>query len=245
MSVLLGIDKDSCECIEQNFRGHDALLKGNYLGEFKTEADRKRARKNLGISESSTPKWGNITGYIENQEDLIKYFKDQGIKTEISQEWGQNENVVVSQKLISDKVGEFENIIEVNSNDIAELKGRIFDVNDNVNSKLDKSVIVQTTGQETNKVMSQKAVTDSLKDYITESQVNAKFIDTFPESFDEKALESASSTKTYSEKILLQLMGLVDEEFNKIENIKLDLDSINRIFDTIQGIYYPGDVIFD
>ena len=44
---------------------------GNFLGEFKTEIDKARARANLGIPDSYSFNWGNIGGNIQNQTDLI------------------------------------------------------------------------------------------------------------------------------------------------------------------------------
>lgn len=45
---------------------------GNFLGEFKTEIDKARARANLGIPDSYSFNWGNIGGNIQNQTDLIQ-----------------------------------------------------------------------------------------------------------------------------------------------------------------------------
>lgn len=47
------------------------LLRDNYLGEYRTELEKAKVRKNLGILDSQVLKWGNISGYIEKQEDLV------------------------------------------------------------------------------------------------------------------------------------------------------------------------------
>jgi hypothetical protein len=35
--------------------------------------EKAKVRKNLGIADSVVQKWGNITGFIEEQTDLIDY----------------------------------------------------------------------------------------------------------------------------------------------------------------------------
>ena len=45
----------------------------NFLGEFKTEVDKARARYNLGIPDEYSFNWGNITGVLEKQTDLMNY----------------------------------------------------------------------------------------------------------------------------------------------------------------------------
>ena len=49
------------------------LLRSNYFAEFRTEADKAKARRNLGINEENDLFWGNIQGFIELQKDLIDY----------------------------------------------------------------------------------------------------------------------------------------------------------------------------
>jgi lipid II:glycine glycyltransferase (peptidoglycan interpeptide bridge formation enzyme) len=51
------------------------LLRTNYLSEFRTEIEKARARKNLGIPDEMQMKWGGMSGYIEEQRDLIKYME--------------------------------------------------------------------------------------------------------------------------------------------------------------------------
>lgn len=50
----------------------DYLRVSKFLGEFTTEVDKARVRKNLGIPDEYSYNWGHIGGSIENQEDLSK-----------------------------------------------------------------------------------------------------------------------------------------------------------------------------
>ena len=49
------------------------LLRHNYLNEFRTELEKAKARESLGIFPLD---WGNIKGFISQQEDLVNYIKD-------------------------------------------------------------------------------------------------------------------------------------------------------------------------
>lgn len=49
------------------------LIKTNFLSEFKTDLEKAKVRKNLGIVDLDTLTWGNIKGDIAEQQDLIKY----------------------------------------------------------------------------------------------------------------------------------------------------------------------------
>ena len=53
------------------------LMKSNYLGEFRTQLEKAKARRNLGIGDEYTLSWGNITGHIEDNAGLVKFIEDQ------------------------------------------------------------------------------------------------------------------------------------------------------------------------
>ena len=53
------------------------LMKSNYLGEFRTQLEKAKARKNLGIGDEFLLTWGNITGRIEDNKDLTAFIEDQ------------------------------------------------------------------------------------------------------------------------------------------------------------------------
>ena len=53
------------------------LMKSNYLGEFRTQLEKAKARKNLGIGDEFLLTWGNITGRIEDNKDLTTFIKNQ------------------------------------------------------------------------------------------------------------------------------------------------------------------------
>ncbi|MBR2248221.1 MAG: hypothetical protein IJ880_14570 [Bacilli bacterium] len=52
-------------------------MKENYLGEFRTQLEKAKARKNLGIGDEYSLTWGNITGHIEDNEALMRFIEQQ------------------------------------------------------------------------------------------------------------------------------------------------------------------------
>jgi uncharacterized protein YoxC len=53
------------------------LMKSNYLGEFRTQLEKAKARRNLGIGDEYSLTWGNITGHIEDNRDLTQFIENQ------------------------------------------------------------------------------------------------------------------------------------------------------------------------
>ena len=71
---------DTCnDCVSQSYGEWDSLgyfKKENYLSELVSEYERALARENLGIADSYAMLWGNISGNIMNQPDLINWVKE-------------------------------------------------------------------------------------------------------------------------------------------------------------------------
>lgn len=57
------------------------LLRNNYLGEYRTELEKAKVRKNLGIADEQSLQWGNIEGFVEQQQDLVKYVEQKWLYT--------------------------------------------------------------------------------------------------------------------------------------------------------------------
>ena len=49
------------------------LLRDKFLGEYRTELEKAKVRKNLGIPDENSLSWGNIEGFVEEQQDLVDY----------------------------------------------------------------------------------------------------------------------------------------------------------------------------
>lgn len=86
----------------------------NFFSEYSSESDKLRARINLGIE--GLAYWGNIQGYIEDQEDLIDYIKNNNI----TQQEQFNESLANIQVDFKNKLQQQTNIL---SNKIETLAG--------------------------------------------------------------------------------------------------------------------------
>ena len=62
------------------------LMKSNYLGEFRTALEKAKARRNLGIGDEYSLTWGNITGHIEDNQDLIKFIESRSEERRVGKE---------------------------------------------------------------------------------------------------------------------------------------------------------------
>lgn len=93
ISKLSGISEDNKdneehiyvrECDPSKYYGdpskEGAFLKSNLFSELTTDYQRAIARRNLGISEAYAMLWGNITGNLLNQEDLVKFVQESSVE---------------------------------------------------------------------------------------------------------------------------------------------------------------------
>lgn len=98
------------------------LLKENYLHEFRTEVEKAKARANLGIGDAYSLQWGNITGHIEDNQDLVKFIEQQW-KYSYSSEYIKEEIKTVKEAL--DYALYFVSTYEANDAAVVELKGLV------------------------------------------------------------------------------------------------------------------------
>lgn len=92
------------------------LLRDNYLGEYRTELEKAKVRKNLGIADEQSLLWGNIEGTIEAQKDLVQY---------IEQKWTYTSNIVENINTVKDALDYalfFISQYEANTEEIEEIK---------------------------------------------------------------------------------------------------------------------------
>lgn len=61
-------------------RSDGAFLKRNLFSELASEYERETARKNLGIASKYAMLWGNMSGNLLNQQDLVKFVSETSAK---------------------------------------------------------------------------------------------------------------------------------------------------------------------
>lgn len=66
----------------------------NYLSEYKTDVDKARVRYNLGIPDNYAMTWGNLSGSIANQTDLVSYIRN--IKNDILNQYKSSNDAILS-----------------------------------------------------------------------------------------------------------------------------------------------------
>lgn len=130
------------------------LLRDKFLGEYRTELEKAKVRKNLGIPDENSLSWGNIEGFVEEQQDLVDYVESKWhYSTELNEDIeniqqamdyalyfvtnfkGEHDAVIEIQSKIEDineslvSIGES---IDTNSENISELYDNIQTINDSI-----------------------------------------------------------------------------------------------------------------
>lgn len=77
-----------CNIVDGTSPNDQNLKKSKHLSEFISEIDKALARKNLGIPDKFSLRWGNIEGNIEQQKDLYQklIILEEKLNTKISKE---------------------------------------------------------------------------------------------------------------------------------------------------------------
>lgn len=110
VEIIDNPDEECGDCVSSSYGEWDQFgyfKKENYLSELASEYERAVARKNLGIADSYAMLWGNISGNIMNQPDLIEWVKEYYTTNinrivadlnEVLNAWEQNINLELSYK---------------------------------------------------------------------------------------------------------------------------------------------------
>lgn len=94
------------------------LLKDKYLSEYRTELEKAKVRKNLGIPDENNLEWGNISGFVEKQTDLVEYVESKWYYTTSLNEDVKNIKDAMDYALyfVTNFKGEHDAIVEVQDN---------------------------------------------------------------------------------------------------------------------------------
>ena len=137
------------------------LLRNNYLGEYRTELERAKARKNLGIADSQSLLWGNIEGTIEAQKDLVQY---------VEQKWAYTSDISEDIKTVKDAIDYalyFISQYESDTEAIAEIRVDITNI---------RASITELQNQLDQKIEDNKLDIEKLSDSITQINEEIKNI---------------------------------------------------------------------
>lgn len=122
------------------------LLRDKFLGEYRTELEKAKVRKNLGISDKYSLQWGNIEGFIEKQKDLVEYVEQKWSYTnEISEDiTNVKEALDYTIFFISNFKSDSEEILRLGEEVIA-IKESIVIVEESVAENADNILAIQET----------------------------------------------------------------------------------------------------
>lgn len=180
------------------------LLRNNYLGEYRTELEKSKVRKNLGIADDQSLQWGNLSGFVEDQKDLINYVENKwkysselsediiNVKTaldyviEFVSKYKTNDEAVTElQQIVSTintQLSELEKIVQKNTTDIDQIENNISEINQVINKlnndlsaiDVDQSIYNWITSRSSNSIHLEN---DELKVKISNSEKNAISVD--------------------------------------------------------------------
>lgn len=165
------------------------LLRDKYLGEYRTELERAKVRKNLGIADESSLLWGSIDGTIEAQKDLVRYIEQ---KWEYTTDVGEN---ITTVKEALDYALFFISQYEANTEEIEALtqaieaiKSEITNMEESLGSSIkehtEQITAINTSIEDLNKAIENIDVDKNILNWIQKSLENSKTIELKNDSLD-------------------------------------------------------------
>lgn len=183
------------------------LIKENFLGEFRSNIEKAKVRKNLGIADELNLQWGNISGTIENQSDLIKYIED--TKKYYSESHPQLETISKALDYIITFVEGFESEaveIEHIKTTISNIHLLIREINDVDENQNDKIVEINQKISDLNEAIETIDVDENIKNWVT------KNVDTSSSLYIDESLEVKLSQKE-DNALIIKDDGLYAKDF--------------------------------
>lgn len=210
------------------------LLRNNYLGEYRTELERAKVRKNLGIADEASLLWGNIDGTIEDQKDLVQY---------VEQKWKYTSDVSEDINSVKDAldyalffISQYEantEEIEALSQQIELLKQSLSNTEQTLKESIDSNALnIETLQQSVSSINEQI-------EQINESIINID-VDKNISNWINSHLENSTSIKIEEDTISVNVSqeennALKDNEQGLfVQDLSSDIDSINLNIEAIK-----------
>ena len=210
------------------------LLRDNYLKEYRTELERAKVRKNLGIADTQSLLWGSIDGTIEEQKDLIQYVEQKSKYTN-----DLLENVTTVKEALDYSIF-FISQYKSNSEDVKEIKQNLETIKDS---------IITLEDELGNKINTNKESIDSIIENITNINNNIININQSIENIDvdKNILNWITENLKNSQTIKIQesLEVIISENENNsiqvsnglyVKNLEPDLETTKQNILDIQSI---------
>lgn len=128
------------------------LLKNKYLSEYRTELEKAKVRKNLGIADDQSLLWGSLNGHIEEQKDLVTYIES---KWKYQNSISEDINTVAEALdyviyFVNNFKSDNESIVQL-KDDVLKINKNIEDINILINQNTDDIDSLEKSLEETNK----------------------------------------------------------------------------------------------
>lgn len=132
------------------------LLRNNYLGEYRTELEKAKVRKNLGIGDEYSLQWGNIEGFVESQKDLVAYVESKwNYTTELNEDIKNIQDAMdYALYFVTNFKGEHDAIVEI-TEEITNINKNISQINLSIEQNSTDIDTLEKSLEETNKAITQ------------------------------------------------------------------------------------------
>ncbi len=207
------------------------LLRDKFLGEYRTELEKAKVRKNLGIPDENVLSWGNIEGFVEKQTDLVEY-----VESKWHYETPLDENIKNIQeamdyalKFVTNFVGEGEAI--------ASIQGDIVKINNSLTGlQTDISENSNNIGKINNTIIEINNAINQLNSDLDNINVDANI-----SAWVEKTLSNSKSLEIKDEKLEVVISNQSNNALRILEHqeaVKEDIENgIEAVEEILPGLY--------
>lgn len=211
------------------------LLKDKFLGEYRTALEKAKVRKNLGIADNETLEWGNITGIIESQSDLVNYVKT--LQQFKSDEFKDLTNVQDALQYALHYVSTFES----DSDSIAQLKESVSSINTQI-----QDLLLNTSSNSTS-IEGINTSIQSINNQITKLNEDLKVIDVNNNISDWIQTHLSDTITIEDEKLQVVISekennALSNNEGLYVKDVSSEIEELQeKLVDTVYNTELPDD----
>ena len=207
------------------------LLRDNFLGEYRTELEKAKVRKNLGIPDENSLSWGNIEGFVESQKDLVEYVESKwNYTTELNEDVNNIKDAMdYALYFVTNFKGEHDSIIviekdiqSINEN-IETLTNSISNSNDNIKTIENDIQTLNSSIEQLNKNLLEINVDSNILAWVQKYLNNSKTI-----KITEDSLELIVSEQPNNALQILEYVRGVEED---LEN------GVEKVEEVLPGLY--------
>lgn len=219
------------------------LLKDKYLGEYRTEIEKAKVRRNLGIPDENSMRWGHIEGFVEEQKDLVQYVESKWLyKNKISENitnikealdyviyfvnnYKTNDESIIDLNTKFDKITlDLQTLEELLKQDIQKNSDSIIDINTDIEEINNTIEEINKDIESVNESLRTINVDENILQWVSSKLENSKSIQLSNETLDIKISEQENNSISLLDNGLF--VQDYSEEINKIPILQESIDSV-------------------